>query len=128
MKIKFILLAAYSLLMILVTDTFADEKTISKEEFFKYLPETFTQKFCQEEQFFRICYKTTQKKCEEIITSATKICIGQIRSQISPRMVRSMCAPWGAKIGECVGLTYAQKLQSSFIDTDYCNNYLATDK
>lgn len=79
--------------------------------------------FCRSEQFFRQCFRVSSQKCEEVASSATRVCLNRYASQM-PNVLRQPQdgEKWGAIIGSCAGEAYQAALTKEFKDTTLCND------
>lgn len=96
---------------------------ISKAEWLLLMKTGLPAYFCQEAQYFRECFSVDVIECENVASSAARLCLNEFESQIpevigQPNESRS----WGRKVGSCAGTTYESTLIKKRISSEKCND------
>lgn len=108
-------------LFLLSTSAFATE--ISKKDWLNSMSTVLPTYLCQESQYFRQCFDITQKECEKVALSATRICLEKEKSNIPVILNQPKDGEyWGTIIGACVGESYEITLIKKKKDNPKCND------
>ena len=96
---------------------------ISKGEWLLGMKTGLPAYFCQEAQYFRECFTVDVIECENVASSATRLCLNELESQIPEILNQPNDGRfWGSKVGTCAGRTYETTLIKKRISSDKCNN------
>lgn len=81
----------------------------SRENWITGFKREFPKLTCQEGQFFRTFYQTTEAQCREKMTEATEFCIAQEMKNLPDEFLTvDQGRHWGEVIGKCAGARFAQ--------------------
>ena len=97
----------FMFLSVLFLSTQANAVEVSKSEWMDRMSTGLPAYFCQSDQYFRQCFDVSAEKCEESMSSATRLCLKKFENEIPEVLVQpSAGTNWGTIVGRCVGETY----------------------
>lgn len=109
------------LLLIVASNTFAAE--VTKEAWIDGMATGLPAYQCQAEKYFRQCFKVDATKCEEVMTSTTRLCLDKERGKIPDLLNKPQDgSKWGRVVGMCAGQSYELALIKSRINNAKCNS------
>jgi hypothetical protein len=78
---------------------------------------------CKDRSYFRSCFSVTAAECEQVSASATRVCIGNVRKQLPPKLHQpDEGTAWGRRIGGCVGTSYESTLAQHKLQSPKCDD------
>ena len=96
---------------------------IAKDKWVEFMSTAVPTTFCTSSQYFRQCFDVTAQQCEEVATSATRICLKKHEDQIPNSLIQPEDGTyWGNIIGTCAGEAYGASLIDVYIDSDKCRD------
>ncbi len=103
------------------TSSYANE--IVKEAWMNSMSTALPTLFCQADQYFRQCFQITQRECEEIALSSSRVCLKKYEKDIPSVLNQPKDGNhWGSIIGSCAGESFELVLQKKRISNEKCNN------
>jgi hypothetical protein len=102
---------------------FAIATEVSKAEWVESMKISLPAAFCQSSQYFRQCFDVSAQECEEVASSATRLCLNKHINDIPQTLVQPRDGSrWGAIVGGCVGQTYEALLITKRTASPKCDN------
>jgi hypothetical protein len=81
--------------------------------------------FCNSKSFFRQCFNITDRECEEVAISATRVCVKKYNNEIpDPIQHREDAGKIGNDVGRCVGETLSVSFLKQYISNTTCNSVI----
>ena len=101
----------------------AQENVVNKQEWIAHMQKALPPAFCEENQYFRQCFKVTQRECLETTAAVTRQCLNKKENDIPEVLVQPRDgSQWGSVVGECAGDAYESRLLDRRISSDKCND------
>jgi hypothetical protein len=110
-------------LLIVASSAFGQGNTVSSQDWIEGMQDKLPAALCQEKQYFRQCFRITEKECLSVAENATRMCLAGKKNEIPPVLVQPNDGRnWGRIIGECAGDAFETALKNKRIDSDKCND------
>jgi hypothetical protein len=110
-------------ILIVASSAFAQENTVSRKAWIEGMQDKLPAALCQEKQYFRQCFRITEKECLSVAENATRMCLKSRQNEIPPVLVQPNDGRrWGRLVGECAGDAFETALKNKRINSDKCND------
>jgi hypothetical protein len=76
---------------------------------------------CAKGTAIRTCFSLTDEECEQSMSSATRVCIGNMINQIPETLRPDQGRSFGGNIGSCAAETYANVNRARYAPSDACD-------
>ena len=96
---------------------------VKKESWVTQMEILFPVHLCQEDQYFRACFRVTEAQCSETMTKLLVSCLEQYSEQI-PEMLKQPedGTEWSGVLGTCAGSAYDIERSLDKISSAKCND------
>jgi hypothetical protein len=81
---------------------------------------------CKDGSYFRSCFPITAPECEQLASSATRVCLGKVKKQLPAKFHQpDDGSAWGRQIGTCTGTSFETTLATRKIHNAKCDDVTA---
>ena len=118
---RYLLAAAFILSISALS--WAEENIVNKQEWTAHMQKALPNAFCEENQYFRQCFKVTQQECLDAASTITRQCLDKNKDDMPEILVQPRDGShWGGIVGACAGDAYDARLLDKRISSDKCND------
>lgn len=114
---------SWLVLLLLLPDTLFAQQ-VPRDAWIEEMKTLIPGVFCSNgDTYFRQCFDAPAEKCEEVASSAARLCLQRFESQIPDLLNQPRDGTlWGQRIGSCSGTIFERSLLESRIDSARCND------
>jgi hypothetical protein len=108
---------------LMAASTLSPAQSIDRKQWTDMMSTALPTAFCTPQSYFRQCFKISAQECEEVASSATRICLSKHANDI-PRVltVPQDGQRWGTIIGQCAGNSVDATMLKQRISNAKCND------
>ncbi len=118
MRIKAIALTIILLSAAMATQ--ANPEVKDKKVWMENVEQSLPQLLCQEDKYFRQCFKTDAKECQEFTLLLVQACLNNASLSLPAALNAEQGEYWGQMIGRCTYDLYSKFMKSKKLDSREC--------